>query len=199
MSDFCDPMDCSLPGSSVHEILQARILEWVAIPFSRRSSQPRDWTQVYCIAGRFLTIWAVLSSVVSNSLWPYGLQHARLACPTPTPWARSNSCPSSQWCHPFHPLSFPSPPTFNLSQHWGLFPRSQFFTSGGQSIRVSSSVLPVNIQDWFPLGLTCLISLQSRRLSVVFYSTTVQKHQFFSIQVSLWSTSHIHTWLLEKP
>ena len=82
---------------------------------------------------------------------------------------------------------------------WGSFPRSQFFASGGQTIRVSASVLPMNIQDWFPLGLTSLISLQSRGLSRVFSNTAVQKHQFFSAQLSLWSNSHIHTWLLEKP
>ena len=89
---------------------------------------------------------------------------------------------------------------FNLSQHQGLFLRSQFFISGGQSIRVSASasVLPMNIQDWFPLGWTDLISLQSKRLSRVFSSTTVPKHQFFRAQLSLWSNSHFHTWLMEK-
>ena len=83
----------------------------------------------------------------------------------------------------------------------GSFPVSQFFTSGGQSIGVSASasVLPVNIQDWFPLGWTCWISLQSRGLSRDFSNTTVWKHQFFSVQPSLWSNSHVHTWLLEKP
>ena len=102
---------------------------------------------------------------------------------------------------PSHPLWSPSPPTFQSFPASGSFPVSQFFTSGGQSIRVSASasVLPVNIQDWFPLGVTGFISLQSRGLSRVFYNTTVQKHQFFSAQLSLWSNSHIHTWLLEKP
>ena len=82
----------------------------------------------------------------------------------------------------------------------GSFPMSQFFESGGQSTGASASpsVLPMNIQDWFPLGLTGLISLQSKGLSRVFFSTTGQKHQFFSTQLSLWSNSHIHTWLLEK-
>ena len=100
-----------------------------------------------------------------------------------------------------HPLSSPSPPAFNLSQQQGLFPMSQLFTSGGQSIgaSVSASVLPMNIQDWFPLWLTGLISLQSKGLSRVFSNTTVQKHQFFGAQLSLRSNSHIHTWLLEKP
>ena len=97
-------------------------------------------------------------------------------------------------------LSSTSPPTFNLSQHQGLF-MSLFFTSGGQSIRASSSAsaLPMNIQDWFPLGWTGWFSLQCKGLSRVFPNTTVQKHQFFSTQPSLWSDSHIHTWLLEKP
>ena len=94
----------------------------------------------------------------------------------------------------------PSPPSLNLFQHQGLFPVSQLFASGGQSIRASASasVLPMNIQDWFPLGLTGLISLHSKGLSGVFSSTTIWKHQFFGIQPSLWSNSHIHTWLLEK-
>ena len=114
-----------------------------------------------------------------------------------------------------HPLSSPSP-AFNLSQHQGLFKwvssshqvakvlefqlQHQFFPSGGQSIEVSASasVLPMNIQDWFPLGWTGLISLLSKGLSRVFSNTTVQKHQFFSSQPSLWSNSHIHRWLLEK-
>ena len=98
---------------------------------------------------------------------------------------------------PSHPLASPSPPAFPTS---GSLPMSRFFTSGGQSIGVSASasVFPMNIQDWFPLGLTGLISLQSKGLSRVFSNTTVQKHQFFGAQLSLWSNSHIHTWLLEK-
>ena len=98
-----------------------------------------------------------------------------------------------------HPLSSPSPPAcFPAS---GSFPMSQFFSSGGQSIGVlaSASVLPMNIQDWFPLGWTGWISLQSKGLSRVFSSTIFWKHQFFSAQPSLWFNSHIHTWLLEKP
>ena len=97
-----------------------------------------------------------------------------------------------------HTLSFPSP-AFNLSQHQCLFPMSQLFTSGGQSIGASASVLPVNIQDWFPWEWTGWISLQSKGLSRVFSNTTVQNHQFFGAQLSLWSNSHIHTWLLENP
>ena len=102
---------------------------------------------------------------------------------------------------PSHPLSAPSPPAFNPSQHQSLFQICQLFASGGQSIGVSASasVLLVNIQDWSPLGWTGWISLQSKGLSRVFSNTTVQKHQFFSAQLSLWSNSHIYTWLLEKP
>ena len=101
---------------------------------------------------------------------------------------------------PSHPLLSPSPPAFNLSQHWS-FPMSQFFPSSGQSIWASDSVLvlTMNIQACFPLGFTDLISLQFQGLSRVFSNTTVQKHQFFSAQLSIWSSFHIYTWLLEKP
>ena len=141
-------------------------------------------------------------SVVSNTLWPHGLQHTRLPSPSPTPRACPNSCPSSQWCHPTISSSvvpFSSHlPSFPAS---GSFPMSQFFASRGQSIGVSASasVLPMNIQHCFPLGLTGLISLQSKELSRVLVNTTVQKHKSFSAQLSLHSNSHIHTWLLEKP
>ena len=102
---------------------------------------------------------------------------------------------------PSHPLSSPSPSAPNPSQHQGLFQLSQLFTWGGQSIGVSASatVLPMNTQDWSPLGWTGWISLQSKGLSSVFSNTTVQKHQFFSTQLSSQSKSHIPTWLLEKP
>ena len=136
------------------------------------------------------------------SLWPHGLQYARLFCPSPTPRAYSNSCPLSQWYHPT--LSPSVVPFFSCPQSFpasGSFQMSRFFTSGGQSIGVSAiaSVLPMNIQDRFPLGWTGWISLLSKRFSRVFSNTTVQKHQFFSAQFSFWSYSHIHTWLLEKP
>ena len=139
-------------------------------------------------------------SVVSDSLWPHGLQHARLPCSSPTPGVHSNSHPSSRWCHPAISSSvipFSScPQSLPASES---FPMSQLFVSGGQSIGVSAStsVLPMNIQDRFPLGMIGLISLQSKGLSRVF-NTTVQKHQFFGAQPSLWSNSHIHTWLREK-
>ena len=126
-------------------------------------------------------------SVVPNSLWPHGLQHARPPCPSPTPGACSNSCPSSRWCHPTISSSVvPFCSGLRSFPASGSFPMSQF-SSGGQSIGVSAtaSVLPMNIQDWFPLRLTGWISLQSKGLSRVFSNTTVQKHQFFSAQLSL--------------
>ena len=123
----------------------------------------------------------------------HGLQHARLLCPSPSHGACSNSCPSSRWCHPTMSFSvIPFSSCFQSFPASGSFPMSQFFTSGGQSIRASASTLPVNIQDWFPLGWTGWIYLQSKALSGVFSSTTVQKHQFFSAQLSLWSNSHIY-------
>ena len=141
-------------------------------------------------------------SVVSDSLWPDELQHARLPCPLPTSRAYSNSCPLSQWCHPTISSSvIPFSSHLQSSPPSGSFQMSQLFTSGGQSIGVSAStsVLPMNTQDWSPLGWTGWISLQSKGLSRVFSNTTVQKHQFFGAQLFLWSNSHIHTWLLEKP
>ena len=127
-------------------------------------------------------------SVVSDFLWPHGLQYARPPCPSPTSGVYSNSCPLSRWCHPSISSSvipFSScPQSFPAS---GSFPMTQFFESGGQSIGVSASalVLPMNTQDWSPLGWTGWISLQSKGLSRVFSNTTVQKHQFFGTQLSL--------------
>ena len=139
-------------------------------------------------------------SVVCDFLQLHGLQHARPPCPSPTPWICSNSFPWSQWCHPT--ISSSVTPFSSFPQSFpasGSFPMSWFFASGDQSIGASASVLPMNIQGWFPLGLTGLISLQSKGLSRVLSSTTVQKHQFFNAQPSLWSNFHIRTWLLEKP
>ena len=138
-------------------------------------------------------------SVTSTSLWPHGLQHARLPCPSPALGVYSNSCPSSQWCHPT--IWSPVVPFSSRLQSFpasGSFPVSQFFTSSGQSIgtSASASIPPMNIQDLFPLGWTGWISLQSKGLSRVFSNTTVRKHQFFGAQLSLWSNSHIHTCLL---
>ena len=148
-----------------------------------------DWVQFCC-------------SIVSDSLRLHGLQHDRPPCPSPTPGACPNSCPLSQWCHPTisssvipfssHLQSFPAS---------GSFLTSQFFPSGRQSIgtSTSASVILMNIQGWFPLQLTGFISLQSKGLSKVISNSTVQKHQFFSAQLSSQSSAHIHTWLLEKP
>ena len=138
------------------------------------------------------------SSVMSNILQPHGLQHVRLPCSSPYREACSNSCPSSQWCHPItsssvvpfssHLQSFPAS---------GAFPMSQLFPSGGQSTgaSASASVLPMNIQNWFPWGWTGLTSLQSKGLSRVFSNTTVQKHQFFSAQLS---NFQIHTYMTTR-
>ena len=141
-----------------------------------------------------LLLLSVLSSVqfshwvVSDSLRSHGLQLARLPCPSPTPGVYWNSCPLSRWCHPT--ISSSVVPFSSCLQSFpasGSFQMSQFFTSGGQSIGVSAStsVLPVNIQDWFPLGWVGCISLKSKGLSRVFSNTTVQKHQFFGAQLSL--------------
>ena len=141
-------------------------------------------------------------SVVSDSLQPHELPHARPPCPSSTPRGYPNSCPLNWWCHPTisssvvpffsHPQSFPES---------GSFQMSQFFASGGQNFGVSdlTSVLPMNTQDWSPSEWTGWISLQSKGLSRVFSNTTVQKHQFFGAQLSSQSNSHIHTWPLEKP
>ena len=140
-------------------------------------------------------------SVVSDSLQTHELQHTRPPCPSPTAGVHPNSCPSSWWCHPAIsssvvpfsscPQSLPASESFPMSQH---------FASGGQSIGVSAlaSALPKNTQDWPPLEWTGWISLQSKALSRVFSNTTVQKHQFFSIQLSSQSNSNIHKWPLEK-
>ena len=141
-------------------------------------------------------------SVMCDSSRPHGLQHTRPACPSPIPRVYSNSCPSTRWCHPTISSSvIPFSPHLQSFPASGSFQMSQLFTSGGQSIGVlaSSSVLPMNIQDWFPLWLTGWISSQSKGLSRVFSNKIVQKHQFFGALLSLYSNSHIHTWLLEKP
>ena len=125
-------------------------------------------------------------SVASNSLRPCGLQHSRLPCPSPTPGACSDSCPSNQWCYPT--ISSSVVPFSTRVQSFpasGSFRMSRFFASSDQSIEasVSASVLPMNIQDWFPLRFTGWISLQSKGLSRVFSNTIVQKHQFFGTQL----------------
>ena len=122
----------------------------------------------------------------------------RLPCPSLSPGVCSNSCPLNQWClsnhlNPLPPTSLAC--TFSSTK---VFPMSQLFTQGGQSTGALSSVLPMNTKDWFPLGLTGLISMLSKWLSRVF-SSTILKHRFFGTQSSLWSNAHIRTWLLEKP
>ena len=141
-------------------------------------------------------------SVVSSSLRSHESQHARPLCPSPTPGVYQNPCPLSRWCHPAISSSvipFSSCPQSLPAS--GSFPMGQLFTWGGQSIAVSASasVLPMDTQDWSPLGWTGWISLQSKGLSRVSSNTTVQKHQFFGTQPSSQSNSHTHTWPLEKP
>ena len=163
-------------------------------------------SELNCFSAKFMSMWKHSSvqfscSVVSDSLWLHGLQHTRLLCPSPTPGAYLNSWPLSWWCHPTNTSTvIPFSILLQSFPASGSFQMSQFLTSGGQSIKVSAStsVLPMNIQDWFPWGLTGWISLQSKGLSRVFSNTTVQKHQFFSTQPSFYSNSHTHTWLLEK-
>ena len=149
----------------------------------------------------FVLLFQFSHSVASYCLWPHRLQHSRLPCPSSTPVAWSNSCPLSQRCHPSIPSSVvPFSSCLQFFPASGSFLMRQFFASGGHSIAVSdsASVLPMNIQDGFPLGLTGLISLLSKGLLKIFSNTTVQKHQFFGSQLSLWSNSHAHTWLIKK-
>ena len=168
-------------------------------------SKPVSLTSPVLVGG-FFTTSATNCSIQSLScvllFVTQGLQHARPPCPSTTPGVYSNSCPLSRWCHPTISSSvIPFSSCLQSFPSSGSFQMSQFFAAGGQSIEVSASgsVLSMNIQDWFPLEWTGLISLQSKGLSRVFSNTTVQKHQFFGTQLSLLSNSHIHTWLLEKP
>ena len=137
-----------------------------------------------------------LIDVLLDSLWPHELQYSRLPYPSLSPWVCSNSCLLSQWRHPTILSSvapFSCPQSFPPSRS---FTMRQLFPSGGQNIRAWASAM--NIQYWFPLGLTALISLLSKGFSRIFFRTTIQKHQFFGAQLSLWSNTHIHTWLQEK-
>ena len=146
---------------------------------------------------------AQFSSVTQScpTLRPHESQHTRPPCPSPTPGVHPNSRASSQWCHPAISSSVVPFSSCPQSLPASAFPMSQLFTWGGQTIGVSASasVLPMNTEDWSPLGWTGWISLQSKGLTRVFSSTKVQKHQFFSTQLSSQSNSHIHTWPLEKP
>ena len=160
------------------------------------------WFLVYSQIYKTIQFSQFSRSVVSDSLWPHESQQARPPCPSPTPGAHSNSCPSSRWCPPAISSSvipFSScPQSLPASKS---FPMSQLFAWGGQStgVSVSASVLPMNTQDWSPLEWTGWISFQSKGLSRAFSNTTAQKHQFFGAQLSSQSNSHIHTWPQEKP
>ena len=174
-------------------------------------TQESNW--VSCIAGRFFTNWATREAlftqwsqfshlVMSNSLQLHGQQHARLPCSSPTPGVYSNSCPWGQWCHPtilssavpFSSClqSLPASGSFQMSQLMRSIRWPKYWISA------PASVLPMNTQDWSPLGWTGWISLQSKELSRIFSSTMVQKHQLFCAQLSLQCNSYIHTWLWEK-
>jgi len=156
---------------------------------------------------KFLFSWILIlfllfsCSVMSNSLRPHGLQHARLPCPLPSSGVCSYSYLLSQWCHPTISASVAPFSCLQSFPASGSFQMSWLFPSGGQSIgaSASASVLPMNIQGWFPLRLIDLISLLSKGLSRVFPSATVWKHQFFGAQPSLCSNSHIWSWLLDSP
>ena len=206
---FATPMDCSLPGSSVHGIFQARILEWVALSFYRRSSRPRDWTRVSRIVGRRFPVWATKEKDCLTSFlflqWPFLLiccsvakAHAALcdpmACSTPglslTPAVYSNPCPSSRWCHPTISSSVvPSSSRLQPFPASGSFPVSRLFSSGSQSdgASASASVLPMTIQDW-SLGWTGLISCSSRDSSLLQHQSSkasILRHSaFFIVQLS---------------
>ena len=215
---LCDPTDCSptrlrcswdSPGKNTGVGCQA-LLQGV-FPTQGLNScvlhWPADTLPLSCL-GRTMEVFLYCRfllfsrSVVSDSLWPHGLQHPRPPCPSPTPGVHPNPRLSSRWCHPAISSSvvpFSSCPQFLPGS--GSFPMSQLFASDGQCIRAltSTSVLPMNIQGWFPLGWTGRISLQSKGLSTLFSNTTARKHQFFGIEPSLWSNSHIYIRLLEKP
>ena len=184
------------------------ILNCHLIFYTIQNNEPFSWWdcdvpwKVDCDTQRWPAQWwkpssvQFIHSVMSDSLRPHGLKHTGLPCSSPAPRVSSNSYPSSQWCH-----STISSSVIPFSSCLQYFPESQsfstsrFFLSGDQSFRASASVLPMNIQDWFPLGLTGWIFLQSKGLSRALFNT-IQKYQFFGTQLSLGSDSHIHTWLL---
>ena len=185
---YSGELDCIVHGVSKSQTqLNDFHLTWMSRPVKLSSA---------CQIGEGYTedILKFSRSVMFNSLWPHGLQHARLAWPSPTPKAYSNSCPLSQWYHPTISSSV-IPFSFYLQSCPGLksFPVSEFFASGGQIIgaSVSASVLPMNIQDWFPLGWTGWISLQSKGLSRVFSNTTVQT---YVVQISKCGSEGVGKW-----
>ena len=179
---LCDPIVGSPPGSSIHGIFQARVLQWVP----RYILSSHGWPSGHSHDTAVISSVQFSLSVVSDSLQPHGLQHVTLPCPSPSPGACSS--PLSLWCHPTISTSvIPFSSRLQSFPTSGSFQMSQFFAPGGQSIGVSASasVLPMNIQDWFPLGLTGWISLKSKGLSRVFCNTSVQKYQFFGAQLSI--------------
>ena len=195
---LCSPIDCRLPGSSVHGIFQAKNTG-VGCHFLLQGTFPTQglnlFSWVSCLAGWFFTTNTTCCCSVTKScpaLQSHGLQHTRLPCSSLSHGVCSDLCPLSQWCCPAISCSvtpFSSCPQSFLAP--GNFPMSWLCTSGGQTIGVWASVLPVNIQGWFPLGLTGLISSLSKGLWRVFSNTTTWNHQFFVIQPSLWFNSYI--------
>ena len=185
--------------------MQTFLLKWKKNAFLYLELIPRGIFKKKMIAGSKHVYQMFASVQLFSCVWlfetPWTAARS-LPCPSPTPGAYSNSCPSSWW---WHPTISSSVIPFSCLQSFpasGSLLRSQLIASGGQSIvgSASASVLPMHIQDWFPLGWTGWISLQSKGLSRVFSNTAVQKHQFFGTQLSsIQSNSHIHTWLLEKP
>ena len=182
------------PGSSSFQPLCTKSglgIDWEAVTLFSYCEMVWKWKSISCVR-LFATAWTISvqfsCSVVSNSLRPHESQHARPPCPSPAPGVHPNPCALSRWCHPT--ISSSVIPFSSCPQSLppsGSFQMSQFFASGGQAMGVSAStsVLPMNTQDWSPLGWTGWISLQSKGLSRVFYNTTVQKHQFFCTQLSL--------------
>ena len=153
-----------------------------------RVNIPRVFPLSSCPEKIKMVTYSSVQSLSCVSLWPHESQHARPPCPSPAPGVHSDSSPLSRWCHPAIPSSvIPFSSHLQFFPASGSFQMSQFFASGGQSIGVSAStsVLPINMQDWFPFRWTVWISLQSKGLSRVFSNTTVQKHQFFGAQLSL--------------
>ena len=192
-SEFTMTRACA---GSVQKLTGCKIPGWSSKMFVGYLGHP------YCCIPGFWLVSQFSRSVVSDSLRPHELQHARPPCPSPTPGVHSNSCPLSLWCHPAISSSvipFSSCPQSLPAS--GSFPVSQLFAWGGQCIGVSAlaSVLPMNTQDRSSLGWNGWISLQCKGLTRVFSNTTVENHQFFGTQLSSQSNSHIHTWPLEKP
>ena len=209
MQPWCTPF--LIWSQSVVPCPVLTVASWPAYRFSRGRSGSlvfpslSEFSTVYC--DQFLEISApspnlLVFSVAKScpTLRLPGWQHTRLPYLSPTPRAFSNSCPLSQWYHPTISSSvIPFSSCLQSFPTWGSFPMSRLFSSGHSiGASTSASILPVNIQSWFPLRLTDLIFLLCKKLSRLFSSTTVQRHQFFSTQPSLWSNSHICTWLLEK-